>query len=65
MGFGQNADFLLDRILKLFQIRGEGMPVEQAVLQNPKFVTEGQNVLVNEGDNIRSSISSSSCTSCA
>jgi len=33
--------------------RGEGMPVEQAVLQNPKFVTEGQNVLVNEGDNIR------------
>jgi len=32
---------------------GRGMPVEQAVLQNPKFVTEQQNVLVNEGDNIR------------
>ena len=36
------------------------MPVEQAVLQNPKFVTEEQNVLVNEGDNIRSLASSSS-----
>lgn len=32
---------------------GGGMPEEQAVLQNPKFVTEQQNVLVNEGDNIR------------
>jgi len=33
--------------------RSDGMEVEQAVLQNPKFVTEEQNVLVNEGDNIR------------
>ena len=39
------------------QIRG--VPEEQAVLQNPKFVTEQQNVLVNEGDNIRYLSSSS------
>ena len=35
-------------------LRGASRPEEQAVLQNPKFVTEEQNVLVNEGDNIRS-----------
>jgi len=35
------------------ETRGASRPEEQAVLQNPKFVTEEQNVLVNEGDNIR------------
>ena len=38
----------------LAPLRGASRPEEQAVLQNPKFVTEEQNVLVNEGDNIRS-----------
>ena len=38
----------------LAPLRGASRAEEQAVLQNPKFVTEEQNVLVNEGDNIRS-----------